>query len=317
MTPRPMADEVWYLDYANGWPNASVVKNSGYRGAIRYVTSPSLMQPPNPGNRKHITEAEYRAYLAAGLDVWLVYQGGTTDAESGYAGGRTNALRVLEGCLNQNHVSGRRGPIGYLGPIFFCNDRPDLPNPANWRSYLDGAASVLGIGRVGAYGFGNAMDAARGHASWFWQAGRRSELRSHVHFWQDNNFKPTVDGIVCDRNLVVGDIGREDMATPQETWSHPIPVRDANPPYNVSAAEMLMHTNYATWRTLAAVGELTDDEADLLAAMREVSDANTVRVLEMISHLTPGNVDVAELARLLTETLGASVAAELAERLAE
>lgn len=188
---------MYYLDYANGWPSSQTIEDAGYGGIIRYVTSPSLMQPPNPGNRKHITRAEYDSHKSAGLDVWLVYQGTTTDADGGFSVGQRNARRALEGC------NSAVGPLGYNGPIFFTNDRTTLPSPDSWREYLDGAASVIGRDRVGAYGFANAMDAAIGHASWFWQAGRRSDVRSHVHFWQDNNVQVTVGETVCDRNLVL------------------------------------------------------------------------------------------------------------------
>jgi hypothetical protein len=192
---------VYYLDYAAGTLGGQTIKSAGYGGTIRYVTSPALMQPPNPGNPKHITRSEYESHLAAGLDVWLVYQGTTTDADGGYEIGRRNALRAVEGCLNQQ--SNRQGPVGYIGPIFFTNDRTTLPSIRRWQEYLDGAASVIGFDRVGAYGFGNAMDAAVGHANYFWQAGRRRDVRNFVHFWQDNNTQVTIGGKLCDRNLVL------------------------------------------------------------------------------------------------------------------
>lgn len=197
---------VYYLDYSAGQLSGSTIKNSGYGGTIRYVTSPGLMQPPNPGNPKHITRAEYESHKNAGLDIWLVYQGSTTDADGGYDLGRRNALRAIEGCTLLNHPSGRQGPIGYDGPIFFTNDRTTLPSVQSWQEYLNGAASILGFDRVGAYGFGNAMDAAVGHANYFWQAGSRKVLRDFVHFWQDNNTQVSVGGILCDRNLVLKEL---------------------------------------------------------------------------------------------------------------
>jgi hypothetical protein len=47
------------------------------------------------------------------------------------------------------------------------------------------------------------MDAAVGHANYFWQAGRQRDVRNFVHFWQDNNTQVTVGGKLCDRNLVL------------------------------------------------------------------------------------------------------------------
>ncbi|MFC4002778.1 glycoside hydrolase domain-containing protein [Prauserella oleivorans] len=190
-----MADE-WWADYSDGTLSAAALKRHGYAGVIRYVTAPSLMNPPGR-LRKHTTRAEFDEHRRAGLGQLLVYQDDTTDADGGYDTGVRNARRAQAGA---DH-------LGYRGLVFFTNDRPSLPDPATWRAYLDGAASVLGRGRVGAYGFGNAMDAAKGHASLFWQAGRRADVRPHVHIWQDNNHQPVVtDGgrrVTTDRNLIL------------------------------------------------------------------------------------------------------------------
>lgn len=175
----------YFLDYSAGKLTGATVSNSGYTGAIRYIDSPANLKA------KHTSLSEYNSLRAAGLPVYLVFENSTTDADGGYSSGVANAQRALAGA---NY-------LGYSGPIFFCNDRPTSPNAAAWRGYLDGAASVLGFGRVGAYGFYNAMDQAVGHATYFWQAGRRADVRSFVHFWQDNNVQVTVGGISCDRNL--------------------------------------------------------------------------------------------------------------------
>lgn len=192
---------VYYLDYSNGTIGGQAIKDAEYGGVIRYITSPALMQPPNPGNPKHYTRTEYESHKTAGLDIWCVYQGTTTDADGGFSIGVRNAQRALQGCTDESGI--RQGPIGYNGVVFFTNDRTTLPDAQAWRAYLDGAASVLGFSRVGAYGFGNAMDAAQGHAYRFWQAGSRSQVRPFVHFWQDNNVQVTVAGKTCDRNLVL------------------------------------------------------------------------------------------------------------------
>lgn len=197
----------YWLDYSAGTLSAATIKAAGYEGVIRYVTAPRLMNPPGR-NPKHTTKAEFDDHRRNGLKQLLVFQGGTTDADTGFSGGVANAKLALEGA---NY-------LGYTGPVFFCNDRTTVPNPAAWRAYLDGAAQVLDKGRVGAYGFFNAMDLAVGHASYFWQAGRRSDVRKHVNFWQDNNTQVTVGGITCDRNLPLVPMGGEtdDDMTPQE-----------------------------------------------------------------------------------------------------
>lgn len=319
--------EIWYTDWANtrttGYPNWLTGRqhiDHGYKGTLRYVTSPAFMQPPNPGNRKHIAKAEYDDLVAHGIDVWLVYQGSTTDADGGYDMGRRNAQRVVEACTNTKHPSGRQGPVGYDGPVFFTNDRTTLPSPKAWQDYLDGAASVLGLQRVGAYGFGNAMDAALGHATWFWQAGRRSDVRRHVHFWQDNNFQPTVAGILCDRNLVLKDLsakqGVEDMTGEEHEWLRQVvtvlghgydPVTHVTIGNRVTSIDDRTKTISAQISAMAET--LGDDEANILAEVRSVREA-----VDAVDG-TPSDEQVIALANQLRAGLGDAVAQALGQRL--
>lgn len=185
-----MAAEYW-LDYSAAKLSGDVIRAAGYTGVVRYIDSPLNL------GRKHTNLAEYGSHVAAGLRVALVMQTTTTASDGGFPVGQDHARRAQAGAVH----------LGYDGPIFFTNDRPELPSVLNWRAYLDGAASILGIKRVGAYGFRNAMDVAAGHATYFWQAGRRSDVAGHVHLWQDNNTQVTVGGITCDRNLVLQGIG--------------------------------------------------------------------------------------------------------------
>lgn len=172
-------------------------------GVIRYIDAPDRLRT------KHTNKAEYDSHIAAGLTVRLVFQNTTTDPDGGYAAGVANATRAKQGA----------DYLGYAGVIFFCNDRTTVPNVNAWREYLRGAATVLGKDRVGAYGFNNALNAALGYASAYWQAGRASEIVGHANFWQDNNVQVTVGGITCDRNRVIRDYtpnGNGLIAKPQD-----------------------------------------------------------------------------------------------------
>lgn len=208
---------MYYLDWSDNDPpllgQFIRAEAKDVEGVIRYITSPELMQPPLPGNPKHITKTEFESHLQNSIKVMFVYQGTTSDADGGFAIGVRNAKRAMAG-----HT--------YLGSaprvVFFTNDRTTLPSVATWREYLDGAASVLGIERVGAYGFGNAIDAAVGHAKFFWQAGSKNSVRPFVNFWQDNNTQITVHGVVCDRNLVIND----PFPSPPPPPSPPAPVEE-------------------------------------------------------------------------------------------
>ena len=181
---------VFWLDYSAAKLSGATIRDAGFPGVIRYIDSPGRL------GAKHTNRDEYHGHVAAGLAVLLVMQTTTTASDGGFSTGQEHGRRALEGA---DH-------LGYKGPVFFTNDRTTLPNPAAWRSYLDGAASVLGIDRVGAYGFRNAMDVAVGHATYFWQAGRRADVAAHTHIWQDNNQQVQVGGITCDRNLILKNI---------------------------------------------------------------------------------------------------------------
>ncbi len=191
----------YWLDYSAAKLDGQVIKRAGYAGVIRYLDS-----PPNLG-WKHTTKAEYQSHKAAGLAIRMVMQTTTTASAGGFPTGVAHARRAQAGAQY----------LGYTGVIYFTNDRTTLPNPAEWQAYLRGAVSVLGQTQVGAYGFANAMDAARNIVDHFWQAGRRSDVRPFVQIWQDNNTQVTVGGITCDRNLILKPLtAPEDDMTPED-----------------------------------------------------------------------------------------------------
>jgi hypothetical protein len=180
-----------YADYSTGTISATALRAAGFKGSVRYITSPELMNPPG-FLQKHMTRAEYQDHISHGLDVVFVHQGSTTDSDTGFSGGVTSGQRALAG-------------LRYLGaplstPVFLTNDRPTLPSAASWQEYLRGGRSVLG--HVGQYGFRNAIDAGWGIADYSWQCGAESTLRPGVHMYQWNNGTRTVAGRVCDINRV-------------------------------------------------------------------------------------------------------------------
>jgi glycoside hydrolase-like protein len=210
----------YWLDYSAARLNGATIKAAGYGGVIRYVGG---------GNTKHTVISEYRSILAAGLGFMAVCEVSTGDADGGFARGAENARSAKAHC----------DQLGYEGLIFFCNDRTTV-NAAAFRAYLDGAASVLGKARVGAYGFGNAMDAAKGHASAYWQAGRRADVRAHVHIWQDNNTQVKVGGITCDRNLMLKTITTEDDDMQLSDKLPPIKMADGETYTTITVADALI-----------------------------------------------------------------------------
>lgn len=188
-----------------GDPALGVKPGPFITGAIRYIDAPELLRT------KHTNKTEYDSLIGAGLKVRLVMQDTTKDSDGGYAAGVARAQRAKAGA----------DYLGYTGVIFFTNDRTEVPDPRTWQAYLDGAASVLGRARVGAYGFANALNAAVGHASAFWQAGAESQLVGHANYYQWNNGRVYIDGLEADLNKVIKDyvpVGADwlDMATKDE-----------------------------------------------------------------------------------------------------
>lgn len=177
------------LDYSAGVIPGATIKAAGYQFVIRYVDDPAAGL-----NAKHIRPGEYRDLVAAGVDVFLVFEVGTADMLAGHDAGVAHATRAKAGA----------DWIGYPPdrPIFMACDMH--LNPAQITSalaYIDGAVSVLGDA-CGVYGFWELVDAciAQGKGRWFWQCGISPDPTDAVHLWQRNDRTVTVGGISCDVN---------------------------------------------------------------------------------------------------------------------
>ncbi|MEA5367720.1 hypothetical protein VA596_49875 [Amycolatopsis sp., V23-08] len=191
----------WWIDYSAAKLTADVIKRTKIgpdgetaSGAIRYLDAPDRL------GRKHTSEAEYDGLLAGGLAMdAMFFEVDVDDPLGGFAQGQAYARRAQAGA----------DFLGFDGVILFCCDRWFVSKNRRtitadvWQAYLDGAVSILGRERVGAYGFSDAMDAALGHVDYFVQCGSRSAVRSFVHAWQDNTLQPLVGGIETDRLLVL------------------------------------------------------------------------------------------------------------------
>jgi hypothetical protein len=154
-----------------------------------------------PGNSKCISHypGAYQAHVNAGRMVLLVAEQGTSDPAGGFAGGAAMAQRALADANS----------IGYPDslPIFFCADgwlSTNNISVATAMAYLDGAASVMGRARTGAYGFRDFIQAAQagGHARWLWLCGSAPTdaevAQGWPHFYQWNNGTINPGGVQAD-----------------------------------------------------------------------------------------------------------------------
>ena len=141
----------------------------------------------------------YERHVKAGRLVLLFFEDGAEDFLGGHDKGVENAKKAL--------ADARR--IGYPDslPIFFAADShmaADVVPTA--MAYLDGAASIMGKKRTGAYGFREFIGAARlgGHAQWFWLTGTRPtdrEVRHGItHIYQSNEGQINIAGVTADLN---------------------------------------------------------------------------------------------------------------------
>lgn len=173
------------VDYAFGRPSIAALKAAGIRFVCRYLShSPS----------KNLTHLEANALSEAGIWIVVVWETTAKRALDGYAGGVADAMDA------QVMAQGCGMPDGR--PIYFAVDWDAQPGQqAAINGYLDGAASVLGRGRVGIYGGFEPVSRALagGHATWAWQtlawSGGRWDTRAQLQQYSNDH---TLDGVGCD-----------------------------------------------------------------------------------------------------------------------
>jgi len=144
------------VDYSFARPSPQGLHDAGYTFAARYLSHDS---------GKNLTADEAQALSAAGVDIVSNWESTADRALEGYDAGVADA----------NDAQGQATGAGMPGdrPIYFSVDfdaAEDQQGAIN--AYFDGAASVLGVQRVGAYGgyyvIKRLFDA--GKITWGWQA---------------------------------------------------------------------------------------------------------------------------------------------------
>jgi hypothetical protein len=165
-----------WADFSGGRPGAAALKAAGFTGVIRYIGLGSA--------GKLITAAEYADYAVSGVQVLLVVELNTTDAQGGYAAGVANATIAL------NDARGMGLPDS-VGIAAACDEHLTAGQITTCLAYVQGFRDVLGYSRTGAYGFAEFVDAVHsaGLAGWWWKCGNAPTLQESqwVTFWQRNN----------------------------------------------------------------------------------------------------------------------------------
>jgi hypothetical protein len=179
------------IDYAfNPHPSIASLKAGGYVFACRYISSSAQ----NDKNGKNLLAPEKTALLAAGISIVVVVEEGASRMLAGHSAGVTDAT----------HADAVVKALGMTGmPIYFAADWDATEaQQAAINAYLDGAASIIGRGRVGIYGGYHVVDRAldAGKATYCWQtiawSGGQWDTRAQLR----QGSGVTVGGASCDRD---------------------------------------------------------------------------------------------------------------------
>jgi hypothetical protein len=165
------------VDYAWARPGGAALQAAGKHFAIRYV-------PYDGDGGKGLGLAEVADLRAHGLSIGLVWETTAGRALAGYAAGVNDAQYTLGAIAKFN--------FGSSIPIYFAVDFDATASQLlTIDSYLRGAATVLGSGRVGVYGSYNVVSHCRqyGTARYLWQtyAWSYGALLSSAHLYQYQN----------------------------------------------------------------------------------------------------------------------------------
>lgn len=183
---------VFGVDHAWGTPGPAALKAAGAKFVCRYLShTPS----------KNLSPVEARTLSDNGIWVVVVWETAANRALSGYSAGQVDA-RFADA---QAKTCGM--PVGR--PIYFAVDwDASSGQQTAINAYLDGAASVLGRGRVGMYaGYGpirRAFDAHKITFGWQTYAWSRGQWDKRAQLQQYSN-DHVINGVGCDYNRATHD----------------------------------------------------------------------------------------------------------------
>lgn len=272
-------------------PAAGLTDLPGAAGAMLYMGT--------PGRHKNTTPQQVGLLIAKGYGIGGVFEDGLNDWAQGRAGGQRFA-RLFDADATRCGVPGLAGA--------FTADTP-AANPLRFVEMLTGACDVLGVARVTAYGYMNHLVAARaaGVASRFWLTGHCPQpMPDWINLYQHNGSQPaewgpttTVEGgMEVDHNTICrSDWGQFGGAMAGEA---DLEVQNANrtrAAFHIGAgvgdmwvdtwtlAQQIKAQNTAHAVQLDAIGKvLSDDEANILAAVRAADLGDSQQIAE---HLAP------------------------------
>lgn len=184
----PAGMKAFGVDFSEARPDIATLKARGVTFVPRYLWNP-LYQDGR--TNKGISRGEHDQYMAAGITVPLIYEEDGTELKGGYAAG-VRAAQEAERHRLREGIPAR--------PVYFNVDY-DAPEAdySEILAALDGAASVIGLPRVGLYGpwgiIRAAFDAGKiafGMQCYAWSHGQW-DPRAQLRQWSNGQWGDSVD----------------------------------------------------------------------------------------------------------------------------
>lgn len=226
---------------------ANIFVANGYKFAGRYA-----VHDKSP-NGRGITGAEYRALLSHGIDVFLYYE----EDEGWMLGGWDAGVRAANRALDVVLSTGM--PVEM--PVYYSHDiGPQTIHFDVVDACLRGAASVVGLERVGLYGGWEIIDHCQktGSARWFtqtiaWQGNRGVHPAANLH--QYNTGTNLVGGVNCDFVAAVNPAygGAKEFLPTTTKWAKPLapPLRNGEPYSHIDSTGIVwLELAEKRWRAL-------------------------------------------------------------------
>lgn len=162
------------IDYSWARPGGAAIKAAGKKFVVRY-----LFEDGQGG--KGLDAGELSDLLAHGLEIVLVYEAYAASMKEGRGTGIAHAQAA------QREINRLGLPTN--SPVYFAADwDASAGEQGAIDEYLRGAASVIGLDRVGIYGSADVMTRTMQSrtAKWFWQtyAWSRGRVQEGIHLYQ-------------------------------------------------------------------------------------------------------------------------------------
>jgi len=250
------------VDYSWARPGGAALKAAGKTFAVRY-----LLQDGQGG--KGLDRSEYDDLIANGIDVAVVYETYAARAKSGSAGGVEDA-HAAQAALNALGLPNNM-------PIYFAVDY-DAPESDQGviDAYLRGAASVIGMDRVGVYAGYWVVKRCKenGSATWLWQtyAWSGGNVLDGIHLYQYHNGQD-INGSVDFNKAYTDNFGQASKAggTAPVTSPSNTATQAATGSYTVVSGD-----------TLSGIAARFGTTVDALVALNNIANKNLIRVGQVL-----------------------------------